>query len=62
MILFQSRDTDYCIVKAPRKFCINSTSIYPEHSAPPEFFQTWMGTSIAKATIGVGRRRCAEAS
>jgi hypothetical protein len=62
VILFQSRDIDHRIVKALRKFCINSTSIYPEHSAPPEFFQTWMGTSIGKATIGVRRRRCVEAS
>jgi hypothetical protein len=36
-------DIDHRIVKALRKFCINSASIYPEHSAPPEFFQTWMG-------------------
>jgi hypothetical protein len=38
MFLFQSRDFDHCLVKALRKFCINSTSIYPEHPAPPEFF------------------------
>jgi hypothetical protein len=37
MFLFQSRDFDHCLVKALRKFCINSTSIYPEHPAPPEF-------------------------
>jgi len=52
MILFQTRDIDHRIVKALRKFCINSTSIYPEHSAPPEFFQTWMGDIHGKATIG----------
>ncbi len=35
MILFQSRDIDYRIVKALRKFCINSTSIL----LLPEFFK-----------------------
>ncbi len=40
MILFQSRDMTYRIVKALRKSCINSTSIYPERSSPPEFFRT----------------------
>jgi len=39
MILFQALDIDYCLVKALRKSCVNSTSIYPEHPAPPEFFQ-----------------------
>ena len=29
MILFQSRDIDHRIVKALRKFCIDSTRIYP---------------------------------
>jgi hypothetical protein len=38
MILFQSRDIDHRLVKALRKFCINSTSMYPEHSATPEVF------------------------
>jgi hypothetical protein len=62
MILFQSRDIDYRIVKALRKLCINSTSIYSEHFAPPAFFQPGWGTSIGKATIGVRGRRCAETS
>jgi hypothetical protein len=62
MILFQPRDIVYRIVQALRKSCINSTSIYPEHSAPPEFFKLCIGISIEKATIGVRRRRCAEAS
>jgi hypothetical protein len=31
MILFQSREFDHRLVKAPGKVCINSTSIYPEH-------------------------------
>ena len=43
MILFQSRDSDHRIVKALRKFCINSTSIYPEHPAPPEYFSNLDG-------------------
>jgi hypothetical protein len=38
MILFQPRDIDHRLVKALRKFCINSTSMYPEHSATPEVF------------------------
>jgi hypothetical protein len=38
MILFQSRDIDHRLVKALRKFCINSTSTSPEHSAPSEVF------------------------
>jgi hypothetical protein len=38
MILFQSRDIDQRVVKALRKFCINSTSTSPEHSAPSEVF------------------------
>ncbi len=43
MILFQSSDIDHRIVKALRKFFINSTSIYSA--------KKW-GTSIGKATIG----------
>lgn len=42
MILFQTLDIDYRLVKALRKSCINSTNVYPEHPAPPEFFKTWM--------------------
>jgi hypothetical protein len=63
MILFQPRDIDNRIVKALRKLGINSTSIYPEHPAPHEFFQKpgWE-TSIGKATIVVCWCRCAEAS
>jgi hypothetical protein len=38
MILFQSREFDQCLVQALRKFCIHSTSLYPEHPAPPELF------------------------
>jgi hypothetical protein len=29
MILFQSREFDHRLIKAPGKVCINSTSIYP---------------------------------
>jgi hypothetical protein len=43
MILFQSRDMAYRIVKAPRKSCINSTTTYPEQFSPPEFFRTGWG-------------------
>jgi hypothetical protein len=39
MIVFQSRDMANRSVKAPRKSCINSTSIYPEHSSPSEIFR-----------------------
>jgi hypothetical protein len=38
VILFQSREFDHCLVQALSQFCINSTSIYPEHPAPPELF------------------------
>jgi hypothetical protein len=62
VILFQTREFDHCLVQALSKFCINSTSLYPEHLAPSELFNTWMGTSIGKASIGAGWRRCAEAS
>ena len=62
MIVFQSRDMAYRSVKALRKSCINSTSIYPEHSAPPVVFTTYIRTSFGKATIGLRWRRCAEAS
>ena len=43
MILFQSRDTDYCIVQTLCKFCVNSTRIYLEHAAPPEGHETEIG-------------------
>ena len=62
MLLFESRDMAYRIVKALRKFCINSTRIYLEHAAPPKGPQTQMGQSIKEASIGVRRCRCAEAS
>jgi hypothetical protein len=32
MILFQPRDIDHRLVKALRKFCINSTRMYPKQS------------------------------
>jgi len=47
MILFQSRDMAYRIVKALRKSCINSTSIYPEHSSP-KFFRTGWGHPLGR--------------
>ena len=43
MILFQALDIDYRLVKALSEFCINSTSICPEHPAPLEFFQNLDG-------------------
>jgi hypothetical protein len=43
VILFQSRDIDHRIVKALRKFCVNPTGIYPEQSAPAEFFSNLNG-------------------
>ena len=43
MILFQSVEFDRCLVQAPTKFCINSTSIYREHPAPPELFKNLDG-------------------
>jgi hypothetical protein len=63
MILFEARDFDHRIVQALRKFCINSTNTFPEHPAPLRVLSKpgWEA-SIGKATIGAGRRRCAEAS
>ena len=43
MILFQSREFDHRLVKALSKFCINSTSSYPEHPASPAFFENLDG-------------------
>jgi hypothetical protein len=61
MIHFQLLDVAYRVVQALRKFCINSTRINSEHTAPPEFSKPrW--TPIGKTTIGGRRRRCAEAS
>jgi hypothetical protein len=62
MILFQALDIDYRLVKALRKFCINSTNIYPEHPASSRTFKAGWETSIGEASIGVRGRRCAEAS
>ena len=42
MILFQSREFDHRLVKALSKFCINSTSRYPEHPALPRSLKSWM--------------------
>jgi hypothetical protein len=36
MIHFQLLDVAYRVVQALRKFCINSTRIHPEHTAPPD--------------------------
>jgi hypothetical protein len=38
VILFETLEFDHCLVQALSKFCINSTSLYPEHPAPPELF------------------------
>jgi hypothetical protein len=46
MILFESRDIDDRLVKALRKFGINSTGIYPQHSAPPEVLENSIRTSM----------------
>jgi hypothetical protein len=46
MILFESREFDHRLVKALSKFCINSTSSYPQHPASPASLKTWMVTSI----------------
>jgi hypothetical protein len=35
LVHFQLRDGEYSVIKAPRKFCINSTGIDPKHAAPP---------------------------
>jgi hypothetical protein len=63
VILFQPRDIDHRLVKALRKFCINSTRMYPQAFwLHPKSLQTCIRTSIGKATIGVLGRRCVEAS
>ena len=58
MIHLQLRDDAYCVVEALGKFCVNSTRINPEQTAPPKV--GW--TPIGKATSGARRRRCAGAS
>jgi hypothetical protein len=61
LIHFQLRDIAYRVVEVLGKFCVNSTRINPEQSAPLEFSKAgW--TPIWKASIGARRRRCGGAS